>query len=241
MDKFYRQCVARCCREVGCFVQALGRGVAHATLQARRSRVGRFKSRCGRDTDATRFLAEILDGLVKVVSELKEKSGRGWRRLPQKVEARGRSNNCRQEPQLRHIANASPTAKRRQLDDWSDSPRELTKESAATAPLPALTRYSLASAPQLPIEPWESINMGLGRAGVCLAPCSSRPLTRAFACLELAQSSSSSCLPSSLSQQPLQTTFHRTHSRLRQPIPSHQHSPSQTRQATSAPPYCAIT
>lgn len=135
------------------------------------------------------------------------------------------------------IANASPTAKRRQLDDWSDSPRELTKESAATAPLPALTRYSLASAPQLPIEPWESINMGLGRAGVCLAPCSSRPLTRAFACLELTQSSSSSCLPSSLSQQPLQTTFHRTHSRLRQPasqpIPSHQHSPSQTRQATS--------
>lgn len=115
MDKFYRQCVARCCREVGCFVQALGRGVAHATLQARRSRVGRFKSRCGRDTDATRFLAEFQEGLVKVLSELKEKSGKGWRRLPQKVEARGRSNNCRQEPQPSHcecISNGQEEAAR---------------------------------------------------------------------------------------------------------------------------------
>lgn len=135
----------------GMFWSSSSRGVAHATLQARGLRVGRVKSGCGRDTDATRFLADFLDGLVRVLRELKKKSGRGWRRLPQKVEARGRSNNCRQEPHLA-VANASPTAKRSQLNDWSDSPSELTKRSAAPAPLPALARTSLGSAPQVPID-----------------------------------------------------------------------------------------
>lgn len=201
MDKFYRQCVARCCRESGMFCSSSSRGVAHATLQAGSLREGRVKSGCGRDTDATRFLAEFLDGLVRVLRELKEKSGRGWRRLPQKVEARGRSNNCRQEPHLA-VANASPTAKRSQLDDWSDSPKLLTKWSAAAAPLPALTRTSLGSGPQVPIDLGNPSTWVLGSW-----PLQRCPLTRAFACLELPQSSSSSCLPS-LSQQPHQTTSH---------------------------------
>lgn len=161
MDKFYRQSVARCCREVGCFCSDLSRGEAHATLQAPSSREGRVKSGCGRGTDATRFLAEFLDGLVKVLRESKEKSGGGWRRLPQKVEARGRSNNCRQQPHPA-MASASPTAKRSQLDDWSDSPKLLTKGSAAPAPLPALARTSLGPRPPSAHQPWESISMGPG-------------------------------------------------------------------------------
>jgi hypothetical protein len=91
MDKFYRQSVARRFRDSGMFLFKLKprRGVARVTLQARSSRVGRVRSGGGRDTDATRFLAEFHGGLVRMLKELKGKPGRGWRRLSQKVEAGG--------------------------------------------------------------------------------------------------------------------------------------------------------
>lgn len=236
MDKFYRQCVARCCRESGMFCSSSSRGVAHATLQARSLRVGRVKSGCGRDTDATRFLAEFLDGLVRVLRELKEKSGRGWRRLPQKVEARGRSNNCRQEPHLA-VANASPTAKRSQLDDWSDSPKLLTKWSAAAAPLPALTRTSLGSGPQVPIDLGNPSTWVLGAWPLQRSPidaCLRLPGAPSIVKLHLPAvtepAASPNNLPYSLS---LRQPAH--------PIPSHQHSSSQIRPAISPPPYSPIS
>ena len=144
--------------------------------------MGRVKSGCGRETEATRFLAEFLDGLVKVLRKLKEKSGRGWRRLPQKVEARGGEQQLFGRRITKPFRVHLQQPRRSQLDDWPDSPEKLTKCSAATTPLPALTRTSLGSAPQVPI------NLGNPSTWVPESwPLQHCPLTRAFACLELPQ------------------------------------------------------
>lgn len=101
-----------------------------------------------------------------VLSGEEEKSGRGWRRLPQKVEARGGATIVGRNL-TRPMREPSPTAKGSQLDDWPDSPEMLTNKSAAAVPLPALTRTGLgAGRTQAP--PWESISMGCRG----LAPCS---------------------------------------------------------------------
>lgn len=142
------------------------RGVAHATVQARSSRVEQDRSGCGRDTDATRFLAGFLDGAVMVLRGEEEKSGRGWRRLPQKVEARGGATIVGRNL-TRPMREPSPTAKGSQLDDWPDSPEMLTKRSAAAAPLPALTRTGLEAG-----RPRRHLGFPSAWRGRGLAPCS---------------------------------------------------------------------
>lgn len=169
-----------------------------------------------------------------MLRESKEKSGGGWRRLSQKVEARGRSSNCRQEPH-QAMASASPTAKRSQLDDWSDSPEMLTKWSVAPAPLPALARTSLGSAPRRPST------FGIHQHG----SWGSWPLqhTPIDACLRLpgAPSIVKLQLPAVTEPAASPNNLPRTLNYASQPIPSHQHSPSQTRQAISPPPYFPIS
>lgn len=199
-DKFYRQCA--CCASPSrkwdvLFKLKPRRGARDAPSIELSCRVRRVRSGSGRGTDATRFLAEFHGGLVRMLKELKKKSGGGWRRLSQKVEARGgkqQSSAGNSPSRWEYISDMVP--REAQLDDWPDSPKMLTKESAATAPLPALTRSSIDLGSQSAHQPWESINMGPGVSW----PLRNRPLTRAFACLELPQSSSSSCLPS-LSQE----------------------------------------
>lgn len=119
----------------------------------------RSRHRC--DTLSGRVPRRIGEGVERVEGEI-------WKKLEEtatKSGGEGEEQQLSAGTSTKPIANASPTAKRSQLDDWSDSPRELTKESAAAAPLPALTRNSLASAPQVPIDLGNPSTWVLGELG----------------------------------------------------------------------------
>lgn len=223
VDKFYRQsvgCDARCCRESGMlFVQAQAEAWRARRSRHRASGAGasqvRLRSRYSCDTVSGRVPRRIGEVVGKVEEEFWKMVGgdcsKKWRR-------RGGSNNRRQQ--------SHPSRLGEHLQHSTKSRQSmLTKQSAATAPLSALTRASLGPSSKVPF------NLGNPSAwvlpgGACLVlgpPADSRPLTRAFACLELPQSSSSSCLPSPVParKQPLQTTSHSLYTS--QPISSHPH------------------
>lgn len=126
------------------FCSSSSRGVARALLLAQKLWCGacqvEMRSRYSCDTVSGRLPRRIGEVVEKVEGEFWKMFGgdcyKKWRR-GREATIVGKKVTQALGEHLQH------GAKSRQLNDWPDSPRGLTKQSAATAPLSALTKAGL--------------------------------------------------------------------------------------------------
>jgi hypothetical protein len=123
------------------------------------------------DTVSGRVPRGIGDGVGRVEGEI-------WKRLEETTTKSGGEGKATVGSTVTKLPHLQRLSKSSQLDDWSNSPQMMTKASAATVGLPALTGSSVVQTDH--------------------PKCAStlqrrRPLTRAFACLELNRQAPVAC------------------------------------------------